>query len=77
MSDGLKAVATSVSECRMALKNRVIDGKLVFYSDRGVQYACTEFRKKLNGLLVEQSMTGPPVRSEGQLLGLCFGREFF
>lgn len=57
MSEGLKAVATSVAAWRMALKNRAIDGKLMFHSDRGVQYACTEFRNGLKDLPVTQSMS--------------------
>ncbi|GAB4045770.1 hypothetical protein GCM10028810_20950 [Spirosoma litoris] len=57
MSDGLKAIDTSVSAWQMALKNRAIDGTLIFHSDRGIQYACTEFRKELKGVPVEQSMS--------------------
>jgi transposase InsO family protein len=57
LSDSLKAVDTSVAAWRMALKNRVIQGKLLFHSDRGVQYACTEFRDQLKGLPVVQSMS--------------------
>lgn len=57
MNDGLKAVDTSLAAWRMALKNRVIDGCLLFHSDRGIQYACTEFRDELKDLPVEQSMS--------------------
>ena len=65
MSDSMKAVDTSVAAWRMALTNRAISDKLVFHSDRGIQYACTEFRDELNDLPVEQSMTGPPFRFVG------------
>ena len=41
----------------MALKNRSIQGQLLFHSDRGVQYACTEFQTQLKGLPVIQSMS--------------------
>ena len=41
----------------MALKNRAISGQLLFHSDRGVQYACSEFRDQLKGLPVVQSMS--------------------
>lgn len=41
----------------MALKNRTINGNLVFHSDRGIQYASTEFRDELKDLPVEQSMS--------------------
>ncbi len=57
LSDSLKAVDTSVAAWRMALKNRAIDGCLIFHSDRGIQYACTEFRDELKDLPVEQSMS--------------------
>ncbi|WP_157816245.1 IS3 family transposase [Spirosoma pollinicola] len=46
LSDGLKAADTSVAAWRMALKNRNIAGELLFHSDRGVQYACTEGASK-------------------------------
>jgi putative transposase len=57
LSDNLKAVDTSVAAWRMALTNRTIQGQLLFHSDRGVQYACTEFRDQLKGLPVVQSMS--------------------
>lgn len=57
LSDSLKAVDTSVAAWRMALINRPIDGTLIFHSDRGIQYACTEFRDQLKDVPVEQSMS--------------------
>ncbi len=57
LSDSLKAVETSVAAWRMALTNREIQGQLLFHSDRGVQYACGEFRDELKGLPVVQSMS--------------------
>lgn len=57
LSDNLKAADTSVAAWRMAFKNRSIEGELLFHSDRGVQYACTEFRNQLKGLPVVQSMS--------------------
>lgn len=57
LSDSLKAVDTSVAVLRMALKNRRIEGRLLFHSDRGVQYACTEFQNQLKGLPVVLSMS--------------------
>lgn len=41
----------------MALRNRAINTQLIFHSDRGIQYACNEFRKQLMGLPVLQSMS--------------------
>lgn len=57
LSDTLRAVDTSVAAWRMALTNRAIEGKLLFHSDRGVQYACSEFRDQLKALPVVQSMS--------------------
>jgi putative transposase len=57
LSNNLKAVDTSVAAWRMALNNRSIESELLFHSDRGVQYACTEFRDQLKGLPVVQSMS--------------------
>ena len=64
MSDSMKAVETSVEAWRMALTNRAIGGQLLFHSDRGIQYACTEFKDELKDLPVVQSMTGLPEQSQ-------------
>lgn len=77
MSDTLKAVDTTVSAWRMALKNRAIDSHLLFHSDRGIQYACTEFRDELRDLPVEQSMTGPPGGRKGNCWDNAVAESFF
>ena len=42
----------------MAVRNRPITQSLIFHSDRGVQYACNEFKNLLSGYkLVERSMS--------------------
>lgn len=42
----------------MAVKNRAVTQGLIFHSDRGVQYACDEFRKELKLYpLIRQSMS--------------------
>jgi transposase InsO family protein len=42
----------------MAVRNRMITGRLIFHSDRGVQYACHEFANLLSSYkLVERSMS--------------------
>ncbi|AUD05577.1 hypothetical protein [Spirosoma pollinicola] len=69
MSDSMKAMETSMSSWRMALKNRIIEGELLFHSDRGFQYACTDFMDELKDLPVVQSITELPEQSEGKLLG--------
>lgn len=44
---------------RMAVAKRCVTKPLIFHSDRGVQYACKEFRKVLEGFngLISQSMS--------------------
>lgn len=58
LSETMKAEDTSIAAWKMALKVRPITNSLLFHSDRGVQYACNEFRKQLTGLPVTQSMSG-------------------
>ena len=41
----------------MAKLNRPIVDNLIFHSDRGVQYACNEFKKQLESPLITQSMS--------------------
>jgi len=43
MSKGLSAEETIIVAWRMAIGNRPIVKKLIFHSDRGIQYACTKF----------------------------------
>jgi transposase InsO family protein len=58
MSESLKAVHTVIPAWKMAIKNRPITKKLILHSDRGVQYACQEFRNMLKTHpFVAQSMS--------------------
>jgi putative transposase len=58
LSRSLKAVDTVIPAWIMAVKNRPITRELIFHSDRGIQYACNEFRKLLESYsLVERSMS--------------------
>jgi len=58
LSRSLKAVHTTVPAWIMAVRNRPITQELIFHSDRGVQYACNEFRKLLEAnALVIRSMS--------------------
>lgn len=55
----MKAAETRIPAWQMALKNRPIEGNLIFHSDRGVQYASHGFTKLLKKHpLVQQSMSG-------------------
>ncbi len=49
LSKSMKAIETTIPAWNMALKNRTIAGQLIFHSDRGIQYACTEFKTLLEG----------------------------
>jgi transposase InsO family protein len=56
LSETMEAEVTSVAAWRMAVINRPITKSLLFHSDRGVQYACQQFRSQLKGKPVQQSM---------------------
>ena len=57
-SRSLKAVYTIIPAWRMAIRNRPITQVLIFHSDRGIQYACNEFKNILSSnKLVERSMS--------------------
>ncbi|WP_370634640.1 DDE-type integrase/transposase/recombinase [Cesiribacter sp. SM1] len=47
LSETMKAKDTTVAALKMAIINRPVIEDLIFHSDRGVQYACDEFRKEL------------------------------
>jgi len=57
-SRSLKAIYTTIPAWRMAIRNRPITQVLIFHSDRGIQYACNEFKNILSSYkLVERSMS--------------------
>jgi transposase InsO family protein len=57
LSDNMKASDTTIAAWKMALRNRPVKQQLLFHSDRGMQYACTDFKEQLKGLPVLQSMS--------------------
>ena len=57
LSETMEASKTTIPAWPMAVKNRAVKGSLIFHSDRGVQYACNEFRKCLDDSHVDQSMS--------------------
>ena len=58
LSKGLKAEHTSIKAWKAACKRRPPTGKLIFHSDRGIQYACGEFTRQLRACkVVTQSMS--------------------
>ena len=57
-SRSLKAIHTTIPAWRMAVRSRPITQELIFHSDRGIQYACNEFKELLSSYkLVERSMS--------------------
>ncbi|HOF22038.1 MAG TPA: DDE-type integrase/transposase/recombinase [Bacteroidales bacterium] len=57
-SRSLKAAHTTIPAWKMAVRNRIITDKLIFHSDRGIQYACNEFTNLLSSYKnVERSMS--------------------
>lgn len=58
LSSDMSAENTSIAAWRMAVKTRPITGKLLFHSDRGIQYACHAFTNLLGSYTnVERSMS--------------------
>lgn len=57
LSENMEANNTTIKALGMAIKNRPITQQLIFHSDRGIQYACSGFRKKLECLGIKQSMS--------------------
>lgn len=57
LSADMTAENTSVSAMKMAVKNRGVRKGLIFHSDKGVQYACDEFKSILRDNDIIQSMS--------------------
>ena len=58
MSDGLKAGETTIPALIQACCRQKPKHGLIFHSDRGIQYACEDFRERLNNHQIIQSMSG-------------------
>src|SRR5690606_6768414 len=56
-SDNMSARDTSIAAWKMAVNNRPVEQGLLFHSDRGVQYACNEFKAELGRHQAIQSMS--------------------
>ncbi len=59
LSEGMSAEQTSLAALERALKARKAENGLIFHSDRGIQYACNDFKDKLKALKIDvvQSMS--------------------
>jgi len=58
MSNRLKASETTIPALRAACLRYDPSADLVFHSDRGVQYACEDFRERIAAKNILQSMSG-------------------
>jgi len=58
MSHSLNTTGTTVAALKQAYKRQQPTESLIFHSDRGVQYACEEFRELLGHYKYTQSMSG-------------------
>jgi putative transposase len=58
LSDNMMAKTTVIPALNKAIKNRAIKPGLIFHSDRGIQYACDEFKAALHkNTRINQSMS--------------------
>ena len=57
LSEPIKRADTTVAALEMATGNRPVIQPALFHSDRGIQYACSEFTEQLNKWPVKQSMS--------------------
>ena len=57
LSETMQASETTIAALQMAIINRKPTNGLTFHSDRGVQYACSDFVKILNKHYVKASMS--------------------
>jgi transposase InsO family protein len=58
LSKDMSALSTSVAAWKMAIRRQLITGMLIFHSDRGIQYACKEFKELIaEHQHVQQSMS--------------------
>lgn len=57
LSTDMTTKNTSLQAIKMAIRNRGIKDGLIFHSDRGIQYACDEFRRVIVKNKILQSMS--------------------
>ncbi len=57
LSKGMAAQQTVIAAFEKAKRNRPITQKLLFHSDRGIQYAAREFRDRIGNMGITQSMS--------------------
>jgi transposase InsO family protein len=58
LSDDMSAYKTTVASLNVAIQRRRPKGKLLFHSDRGIQFCCSEFRSTIRkSKCITQSMS--------------------
>ncbi len=72
-SEDMSAKNTTVAALKMATANRKPAKRTIFHSDRGVQYACREFRKELK----KQKMTRQSMSRKGNCWDNAVAESFF
>jgi transposase InsO family protein len=72
MSHRLTAITTTIPALKHAIMRQQPPEGLIFHSDRGVQYACHDFRKKLANDNIKQSMS-----SKGNCYDNAVSESFF
>ncbi len=73
LSNTLKAYDTVIPAWRMAVINRPFTGRLIFHSDRGVQYCCHEF----SGLLGSYQLVSRSMSRKGDCWDNAVAESFF
>jgi len=58
MSGSMRASETTIAALKSAITRFHPEPDLIFHSDRGIQYACNDFREQLNAYQMNQSMSG-------------------
>ncbi|WP_349775124.1 IS3 family transposase [Sphingobacterium faecium] len=73
LSTTMKANDTAIPAFKMAQSRRPVTQKLIFHSDRGVQYACNEFR----GLLEKNPLITRSMSRKGNCWDNAVAESFF
>jgi putative transposase len=73
ISNTLKTSETIAPAWNMAILNRPVDDYLIFHSDRGVQYACTEFKE----LIATKSFVVQSMSRKGDCWDNAVAESFF
>ena len=73
LSTDMSAQSTSIAAWNMAIRRQPIIRELIFHSDRGVQYACKEFKK----LIVEHQHVKQSMSRKGNCWDNAVAESFF